>query len=194
MKQPLEGALDVVNGAELGGGELVAKLELLVGLTRSVCETDETDPHLAVAIIGLGLEPDLDWALPNSRLLDKAVEAHLIKLIDAMRGDGLECLANESFHAQFHSYQDWLRDRVWQKGEFGNFKESIPSGTFRPSGELEPRRSVRQIILSWCNRILCLSNPVRAKKRQFNLGLDEFSLVGFGYMCLWVRQLVGIWM
>jgi hypothetical protein len=84
LKKPLGRGVDPVNSAKLGGCELVAKRDRLVRLTRAICKTQETDLDLAVAVIGLGPEPDLDWALLDTGLLDKAINTHLIKLIDVM--------------------------------------------------------------------------------------------------------------
>jgi hypothetical protein len=52
LQQPPGERLEIINYAELSGRELVAKPDLPVRLTRAICETQETGPDLAVAMIG----------------------------------------------------------------------------------------------------------------------------------------------
>ncbi|KAG2000701.1 hypothetical protein GB937_010923, partial [Aspergillus fischeri] len=65
------------------------QLDGLVGSGAAVGEADQPLPDLAVLVIGLQLEVDLDGPVPDPRLVKEGIDLDLVKFIDLAAPDGL---------------------------------------------------------------------------------------------------------
>jgi hypothetical protein len=59
-----------------------------------VRKADQLLPHLAIAVVGLGLQADLDRLVPDTRLAEEGVNLDLVKLVNLAFADGVVGLVN----------------------------------------------------------------------------------------------------
>jgi hypothetical protein len=96
--------LHLVQRGQLAGIKLVPELDRLVWPCAAVRKADQALPYLAIAVVGLGLQADLDQLVPDTRLAEEGVDLDLVKLVDLAFADGMVGLVNQLLHARAKLY------------------------------------------------------------------------------------------